>query len=203
MCLLGEDIDKELVTNFMETPQVKSCFPVGWDFECKSCNCSPRINIAGSKRPFGDRIVFIGDSGVTRLYKDGIGAAYRTAKSAATTSVLHGVSAGEFEEHYYPTCRKIENDNSIGKLMFIVTRQIQKRRFARRGVLKMTSAEQSHKESTPRMSMVLWDMFTGSAPYREIFIRTLHPLFWSRFLLDIGTATISSNSKNGSETTMS
>lgn len=201
LCLLGEDIDKELVTNFLETPQVKSCFPMDWDFECKSCNCSPRINVAGSKRPFGDRIVFIGDSGVTRLYKDGIGAAYRTAKSAATTSVLHGVSAEDFEKRYYPTCRKIETDNSIGKLMFIVTRQIQKRRFARRGVLKMTADEQAHKESIPRMSMVLWDMFTGSAPYQEIFVRTLSPLFLSRLLLDIGVTTISRNSRNGSNPT--
>ena len=27
------------------------------------------------------------------------------------------------------------------------------------------------------MSSVLWNMFTGSAPYREIFLGTLHPAF--------------------------
>jgi hypothetical protein len=27
------------------------------------------------------------------------------------------------------------------------------------------------------MSSVLWDVFTGSAPYREILLRTLHPRF--------------------------
>ena len=27
------------------------------------------------------------------------------------------------------------------------------------------------------MSSVLWNMFTGSAPYREIFMGTLHPGF--------------------------
>ncbi|MFZ1059838.1 MAG: hypothetical protein WAP47_11695 [Candidatus Rokuibacteriota bacterium] len=32
------------------------------------------------------------------------------------------------------------------------------------------------------MSIVLWDMFTGSAPYREIFFRTLDPRFLGRFL---------------------
>jgi len=31
------------------------------------------------------------------------------------------------------------------------------------------------------MSQVLWDMFTGRAPYREIFLRTLHPRFLARF----------------------
>ena len=188
VCLLGEDIDKELVENFMGSAEVRNCFPPGWDFDAKSCNCSPRINIAGAAHPYGDRIVFIGDSGVTRLYKDGIGAAYRTAKSAATTAVLQGISAEDFEEHYLPACRKIVTDNLIGQVMFIVTRLIQKFRFARRAVFRMTVREQDQDGSKRRMSMVLWDMFTGSAPYKEIFVRTLNPAFLSRFVTDLAVS---------------
>ena len=33
-----------------------------------------------------------------------------------------------------------------------------------------------------RMSVVLWDSFTGSAHYRDIFLRTLHPGFLGRFI---------------------
>jgi flavin-dependent dehydrogenase len=185
VCLWGEDIDKELVTNFMNSPEVQNCFPPGWDFDANSCNCSPRINIAGAGHPYGDRIVFIGDSGVTRLYKDGIGAAYRTAKSAATTAALQGISAEDFKEHYWPACRKIETDNMIGQVMFLVTRLIQGQRVARRAVLRMTTDEQKDADSKKRMSMVLWDMFTGSAPYREIFVRTLSPVFLTRLLGDL------------------
>jgi flavin-dependent dehydrogenase len=185
VCLLGEDIDKELVTNFMNTPEVQGCFPPGWDFDANSCNCSPRINIAGAGHPYGDRIVFIGDSGVTRLYKDGIGAAYRTAKSAATTAVLQGISDEDFKEYYWPACRKIETDNMIGQVMFLVTRLIQGQRVARRAVLRMTADEQKDVDSKKRMSMVLWDMFTGSAPYRDIFVRTLSPIFLTRLLGDL------------------
>jgi flavin-dependent dehydrogenase len=185
VCLLGEDIDKELISNFMNSPEVKAVFPPGWDFDAKSCNCSPRINIAGSKRPFDDRIVFIGDSGVTRLYKDGIGAAYRTAKSAATTAVLQGISAQDFEEYYWPACRNINTDNMIGQVMFLVTRIIQGQRIARRAVLRMTANEQEEADSAKRMSMVLWDMFTGSAPYKEIFVRTLSPAFLARLAGDL------------------
>jgi len=29
---------------------------------------------------------------------------------------------------------------------------------------------------------VMWDMFTGSESYRDTFMRTLHPIFWTRFL---------------------
>jgi flavin-dependent dehydrogenase len=74
VCLLGEEIDKDLVKAFLESPEVTECMPVDWKPETKSCFCSPRINVKGSSRPFADRLVFIGDCGVTRLYKDGIGA---------------------------------------------------------------------------------------------------------------------------------
>jgi hypothetical protein len=191
LCLLGEEIDKELVNDFLEAPEVQKCFPPDWDFEKFSCQCSPRINTKGAIRPYADRIVFVGDIGVTRLYKDGIGAAYRTAKAAASTVVFQGVSAADFEQHYMPICKKIETDNSIGKLMFVVTQQIQSRRFARRAVLHMTEDEQIKAGEHRQMSTVLWDMFTGSAPYREIFIRTLKPSFWLRLISELTRAVFS------------
>jgi flavin-dependent dehydrogenase len=177
VCLLGEDVDQKLVNKFLNTREVKGCFPPGWHPEGKSCCCSPRISVAGAKHPYGDRFVFIGDCGVTRLYKDGIGAAYRTAKAAATTAVLQGISAESFAEHYHPACRRIENDNLIGKFVFFVTGQIQRRRFTRRAVLRMTETEQTADPAKRQMSMVLWDTFTGSAPYREILLRTFDPRF--------------------------
>jgi hypothetical protein len=190
VCLLGEDIDKELVQSFMDSPEVKGCFPPDWDYELGSCGCSPRINVASAWHPYGDRIVFIGDIGVTRLYKDGIGAAYRTSKAAATTAVFQGVSAEAFEKYFMPACKKIETDNRIGKVIFLVTRLIQKFRFARRAVLRMTMREQEKEGAELRMSMVLWDMFTGSAPYQEIFLRTLHPAFLARLVGDLAVSVI-------------
>lgn len=56
----------------------------------------------------------------------------------------------------------------------------------RRAILRMVAAEQAGKASAVSgMSMVLWDMFTGSASYRDIFLRTLHPVFWTRLLWNI------------------
>jgi len=177
VCLLGDDIDNDLIDAFIRSPQVKGCFPPAWQPEQVSCKCSPRISVRGAAKPYADRLVFVGDSGVTRLYKDGIGAAYRTAKAAATTAVMHGISARDFERHYWPVCRKIESDNRIGKRIFAMTRMVQKHRFARAAVVRMTAAEQEQASETRRMSMVLWDMFTGSAPYKEIVKRAAHPGF--------------------------
>lgn len=197
MCLLGEDIDNELVESFLSTPQVRAIMPTDLDLSRGDCQCAPRINTSAAGYPYGDRIVFIGDCGVTRLYKDGIGAAYRSAKAAASTAIFQGISAHDFAKHYMPVCKAINQDNQIGKLIFLATRLIQMSSFSRRAVLRMTAHEQENPKRVRRMSMVLWDMFTGSAPYREIFGRTLHPVFllrlsWNLLLSTIGQAPVAS-----------
>jgi flavin-dependent dehydrogenase len=182
VCLLGRGIDDELVRAFLESPEVRECLPPEAYDGRTSCHCRPSINVGGAVRPFSDRIVFVGDCAFTRLYKDGIGAAYRTAKAAATTAVFHGVSAADFEKHYWPACRAIGDDNRLGVLTFTVTRWVQRIRFMRRALLRMASLEQRRAGERRRMSLVLWDLFTGSASYRNIFARTLHPAFIARFL---------------------
>jgi len=182
VCMLGEDIDNTLVQAFLDAPEVKRCFPPEWRAEAKSCQCMPYINVHGVKRPYADRFVFIGDCGMTRLYKDGIGAAYRTAKAAARTAVFEGVSTGAFHAHYGPVCRTIATDNVMGQMAFVFTRFAKRMAVARRAILLMTVAEQQRDGRLRRMSGILWDMFSGSAPYKDIFMRMLHPGFAAGFV---------------------
>ena len=176
LVLLGDHIDEELMGRFFSSPEVRNCFP-GSVIPPHVCHCYPRINTREARPVYGDRLVMIGDSGATRLFKDGIGAAYRTAKAAAKTVVFHGVDAGSFKEHYAPLCRKISNDNKVGKFVFNVASLVQKARFARRGVLRMTVHEQQRTKGARRMSGVLWDLFSGSASYTNVLLRTLHPAY--------------------------
>jgi flavin-dependent dehydrogenase len=176
LCLLGSDIDEDLIEQFFNSREVRNCFPSGM-IPGHVCHCYPRINIKAARPGYGDRIVMIGDSGTTRLFKDGIGAAYRTSKAAAKTAIFHGVGAENFKAHYAPVCRTINNDNQVGKMLFNFASLIQKARFARRGVLRMTAQEQQQTSSPRRMSGVLWDLFTGSAPYTDVFVRALHPAY--------------------------
>jgi flavin-dependent dehydrogenase len=180
VCLLGDNLDKEVFRRFLESTEVRECLSGTVSLDDFACTCSPSMNVRAASRPFGDRVVFIGDSGVTRLYKDGIGAAYRTAKAAARTVVFSGVSESDFERHFLPTCRGIARDNVIGHLVFGISRLITTFEIGRRAIIRMVDREQNHK-AVLRMSTVMWDMFTGSATYREIFLRTLHPVFLARF----------------------
>jgi flavin-dependent dehydrogenase len=186
ICLLGEGIDEALAREFLESPSVKKCLPAEMQARGRSCNCFPRINVRGAAQPFSDRIVFIGDCAVTKLFKDGIGAAYRTAKAAARTSIFRGVSADSFRKHYLPLCKRIARDNLIGKMTFAVAGKAQRRSFARRTILRMVAFEQQKEGRQPRISTVLWDMFTGSASYGEIVLRSMRPAFILSLLRHLG-----------------
>ncbi len=180
-CMLGQDIDKELVQALVNSREMRQCMPANWDPPPDPCHCSPKIAVDTASHPFSDRVVLVGDCGTTRLYKDGIGAAYRTAKAAAKTVAFHGFSEEDFRRNYWPICRKLIRDNTVGKFVFAVTTLIQKHAFARRALWRMVSKEQKIAGANPRMSTVLWDTFTGSAPYTSVLMRTLHPAFIARF----------------------
>jgi flavin-dependent dehydrogenase len=182
VCMLGEDIDQALVESFLQRREVIECMPPGWDWQEHPCRCAPKMNVTSARQPFGDRVVFIGDCGVARLFKDGIGSAYRTAKAAATTAVFHGVAEEDFKRHFWPVCRSIKNDNGLGRVVFFFTGLLQKWGIGRRAILSMVRAEQRVGGRSRLMSQVLWDTFTGSAPYSEIFLRTLRPAFAGRLL---------------------
>lgn len=206
VCLLSShgDLDAGAMETFLNDPSVKRILPPDFSPANIACFCGPRINVIGSAQPFGDRIVFIGDSGVSRLYKDGIGAAYRAAKIAASTAIFQGVSKSDFKRHYLPFCRKMDFDNQIGKLLFKTVGQIQKMQFARRAVLSMVSGEQQGKANAEQgMSTLMWDMLTGGAPYKEVLMRALHPAFWARFIWYVAVSLIpAKGNQQGPDTTM-
>lgn len=179
MVLLGDKINRELLDEFLETPAVRELFPRDFVFpEHFTCQCSPMINIEAAQTPYTDRLVLIGDSATSKLYKNGIGAAYKTAKAAATTALLKGISKEDFETHYAPACQKLEKDNKIGKVIFSFTEIIQKAGFIKKGMLRVLEYEKVKAPKKRHLSTVLWDVFTGSAPYKEIVLRMLHPGFW-------------------------
>ena len=184
--MVGDDLDQELVHAFLNDPVVRRAFPT--DAVPCVCSCSPLINLGARKRPYGDRIVLVGDSGVTRLYKDGIGAAFRTGKAAATTAIFHGVSRADFERHFWPTCRNIARDNAVGRLMFATNAVMKNSRITRRAMLLMAQKEQAAAGASPHMSSLLWNMFTGSAPYTEMFRGTMHPGFIAHLLWSLAAA---------------
>lgn len=180
--ILGHEVDQELVSRVLAAPQVHRLFPLGWELAVTPCQCQPRIQVGDPEQPYGDRVVMVGDATVSRLYKDGIGAAYRTAKAAAMTAVFHGVDAASFQRHYWPVCHELSRDNRLGHMVFNTVSLFQRFRFLRLGLLDAVTRERGLDGTRP-LSSALWDTFTGSAPYREILLRSLRPDALARLAL--------------------
>jgi flavin-dependent dehydrogenase len=177
LVLLGKDINKETVEKFITAEQVKGCFPENFLLQdAAPCKCYPFINVQGAKRPFDDNIVLIGDSASSKLYKNGIGAAYITGRAAAKAAIFEGISKNSFEKMYVPACKSLDRDNQIGKLIFLVTKIIQRSSLLKKAVLNVVLREQKTDNTEKLMSLALWDTFTGSASYGNIFKRFFHPV---------------------------
>ncbi|MBF0127832.1 MAG: hypothetical protein HQM02_11570 [Magnetococcales bacterium] len=181
--ILGDEIDQEMIDRVFATPQVRSCLPPGWVIPVQTCKCQPRINTGPPANIFTDRVVLVGDCGVSRLYKDGIGAAYRLSKVLAVTAISHGIGAEDFRRHYWPACQEMARDNALGMALFTMDEQIKSWDFMRAGMLVAIRREQAGL-SPPRLSSALWDTFTGSGSYVGILQRMVHPSVWVRVALE-------------------
>jgi len=176
LVLLGDDINAKVVDSFLSSAAVRGCFPENiTPRELMHCQCFPTINIQGAKSAYGDRMILIGDSASSKLYKNGIGAAYLTSKAAARTAIFEGISEADFKKHYQKICDRLDRDNVLGKLIFWLTSFIQKSSILKKGLYKTILKEQQLDRDQRRLSSILWDTFTGSAPYSDIMKRGMDP----------------------------
>jgi len=154
---------------------VKQLFPEG-ALETLSCMCLPIMNIKAPDMPYADRVVMIGDAGSTRLYKDGIGAAYFMAKSAAKTVVMHGVGKEDFREYYMPDYKSLKTDNLFGSFLFWFTDLFREYGFMTSAMLRVVKKESENSPGQNKiLSSILWDMFTGNERYKDVFYRAIKP----------------------------
>jgi len=175
LCMLGKKLDRARVNEFLAHPKVRQLFPEG-ELEKLACMCLPLMNVGAPTKPFGDRAVMIGDAGSTRLYKDGIGAAYFMAKSAAKTVVMNGVGEKHFRENYMPDYKSLITDNRFGSFLFWFTDLFREYRFLTSVMLSVVKKESRDLNYENKiLSSILWDMFTGNERYKEVFYRAIRP----------------------------
>jgi len=184
LCILGSGVNAQTVATFLEKPVVRAVLPKDEPYKV-ACRCMPKMNVGAPKRPYADRMVMCGDAGSTRLFKDGLGAAYLMGKAAAKTVVFHGVSARDFKKGYLPIYTSIIRDNYYGRYLYTITDVYRKNGFLTRGMLDLVRTEQGRSSDERILSSILWDMFTGNERYRSILPRALsvrmHLDLWKAF----------------------
>ncbi|MFQ5957284.1 MAG: hypothetical protein ACE5KK_05885, partial [Candidatus Brocadiales bacterium] len=170
------DISTPQVKQFLNHPAVLKVLPKGEDvLRDSSCICFPKISVSTPAQPYSDRLVIIGDAGVSRSYKNGIESAFVVAQLAANTAFRQGVSKEAFKRGYYEPARHIfVRDNLYAKAMFKLFDLFVCREHhlsERAGYAKI------HQERwvAKQINEGLWKLVTGDAPYREIFMELFSP----------------------------
>jgi flavin-dependent dehydrogenase len=179
--LIGKkDATKDIFQEFLNLEEIKNKIPL----TKPHCFCYPRIAISPSKNPFTDRLVMIGDAAFSRHYKNGIESAFITAQLAAETAFYSGIDASSFSSLYYKKAKKlIIHDNTYGQFLFWINDIISSIPFLTKSHLSLARQKQD-KDSSRRIRSILWNMFTGNIPYRDIFKISMNLKFQIALLLN-------------------
>jgi len=191
LCILGKEMNANTVDDFLNKPVVKRVLTTAP--YSVACRCLPKMNVGAPKNPFTDRMVMCGDAGSTRLFKDGLGAAYLMGKAAAKTAVFQGVSARHFHDDYYPVYKSIVVDNLFGRFLFTVTDIFRKNRLLTLGMLEVVRKEQRGAYHNV-LSSILWNMFTGNERYKNVFPKSLDVRMQAHLLKEIAGSLAGRNS---------
>jgi len=156
------------------------------DSPASLCGCHPRINVRPSQSYFGDRWVAVGDTAVSRLYKDGINSALITSGAAMHAVMAHGIARADFARAYAPTCRRLAADNAYGKMIFAFSSHIMQGTLQARAFMSCVRAEADRPPEQRIHSRLLWGILTGDEPYRDLFWLIVNP----RGVLRLGQALV-------------
>ena len=160
------------VNEFLDQDMVRRVLPKEYR---RSCGCRPKAVIGCAANYYSDGFLAVGDSVVSRLYKDGVGSALVTARQAARTVVEKGFAAADLQRHYAPLCHEITRDNRWGKLLFSLNRVAKNSRTFLLAQHRLVSDEQNDHSNAQPLTRAAWGMFTGSYSYRSIARMALNP----------------------------
>ncbi len=172
LSLLSDKLPKGAIARFLALPEVTALLPQS---PARACGCRPRIAVGPGRPLYADRFVAVGDAGITRLYKNGIGTALRTARQAAYTAAFHGIGEDDFLTYYAPLCSEIAWDNRAGRFLFAFTHIFQHYQWLTLPHLRSIAAEQALPPAERLHSRLMWGMFTGTHPYRDLLAMACRP----------------------------
>ncbi len=164
--LLGHRTPPDAVNDFLEGHGLMGYFSNG---SPGLCGCTPRVAVSMASNFYNDRMAAVGDAAVTRLYKDGIGAAFLTAQALARTAIQRGVARKDFAAGYRPVCQSINSGNRYGRWLFRLWSIRRRSPLLMAAWQRAIQAEASLPPAAHVHTRVLWGMFTGSESYRKLF----------------------------------
>lgn len=181
--LIGEAVDcaetmaekREVMRGFLRLPHIQRLLSPMSEPDLM-CVCGPRMVVGNAHHPFSDRCSAVGDMVTSRLYKDGILSAQRTASALAETVLTHGIGERDLTNGYGPTLRHFRRNNRFAAVVFFLHRILFSSSILSRILYQAVISE---RKSTPapqrQLENILWRIASGDDEYEQIFRAMVRP----------------------------
>lgn len=154
------DLERERTEN----PVLSRLLPTGSNV---LCHCHPNVPVGTARNPVSERFAIVGDAFISRYLKNGIESSYDTSRILAEGIVRFGISKKDLKEHFYRPCiRQFRYDNVWGKVLFGIYEGVLRKGRLSDAYLRCVTGEAADQKGS--QAHILWSVFAGDAPYREI-----------------------------------
>ena len=175
---IGESVDVVSTERLLRESYMRDYLPVDWKLDC---HCHPRVAVGAARLPYSDRFVIVGDASDSRYLKNGVESALVTARLAADCVINHGVTAEDFEEHFWRACARVfGRDNVYGRALFKIYDRVFPHPLVAPVYFAVLHAERQMGKQHALLSDALLAAFTGDQSYKRILLRAMHPRLAAR-----------------------
>ncbi|HEY0005241.1 MAG TPA: FAD-dependent monooxygenase [Pyrinomonadaceae bacterium] len=183
---IGQDVDVITTERLLRTSYMRDYLPEDWKLDC---HCHPRVAVGAARLPYSERFCIIGDASDSRYLKNGIESALVTARLAVDCVINHGVTARDFEKHFWRRCNRVfGRDNLYGRILFEIYDRIFPHPLLAPVYFAVLRSERKLKARPGALlSNALLAAFTGDQSYRRILLSALNPRLAARMMGRAGT----------------
>jgi flavin-dependent dehydrogenase len=177
---IGEDVDVVATERLVRDSYMRDYLPPDWKLDC---HCHPRVALGAARLPYSERFVIVGDASDSRYLKNGVESALVTARLAVDCVINHGLTAKDFEKHFWRRCSRVfGRDNIYGRMLFEIYDRVFPHPLLAPVYFAVLRSERKLKRPGALLTNALLAAFTGDQSYKRILLRALNPRLATRMM---------------------
>ncbi|MDT4965819.1 MAG: hypothetical protein QOJ64_556 [Acidobacteriota bacterium] len=177
---IGEDVDVVTTERLVRDSYMRDYLPPDWKLDC---HCHPRVALGAARLPYSERFVIVGDASDSRYLKNGVESALVTARLAVDCVINHGLTAQDFEKHFWRRCSRVfGRDNIYGRMLFEIYDRVFPHPMLAPVYFAVLRSERNLKRPGALLSNALLAAFTGDQSYKRILLRAFNPRLAARMM---------------------
>ncbi|HEX8888587.1 MAG TPA: FAD-dependent monooxygenase [Pyrinomonadaceae bacterium] len=177
---IGEDVDVVATERLVRDSYMRDYLPPDWKLDC---HCHPRVALGAARLPYSERFVIVGDASDSRYLKNGVESALVTARLAVDCVINHGLTARDFEKHFWRRCSRVfGRDNIYGRMLFEIYDRVFPHPLLAPIYFAVLRSERNLKRRGALLSNALLAAFTGDQSYKRILLSAMNPRLAARMM---------------------